>query len=129
MPAPAATFRVLRNARLSLPPATSHSPPVAVHANRGSDPGGKANTPGTAVQPTEHVSVRLCPAVKRPAASRYRSTMPVPPESVIVLLLVTEYTVLPRRTLQGVALAQFKPAVNTVGDVCTSPRSPSCAAI
>ena len=42
---------------------------------------------------------------------------------------VTEYTVLPSRALQGVALEQFNPAVSTVGLVSTSPKSPSCDAI
>jgi hypothetical protein len=48
---------------------------------------------------------------------------------VIVLLLVTEYTVLPNLTLQGVALEQFNPAVRTVGLVITISKSPNCDAI
>jgi hypothetical protein len=71
----------------------------------------------------------LCPAASAPEESTYRYKVPLPAESVIVLLFVTEYTVVPNRVLQGVALEQFNPAVITVGLVSTNPRSPSCDAI
>jgi hypothetical protein len=129
MPVPLPKFRVLRNARLSLPPFVSQSPFVAVHVNSGIDPAGKAATPLTAAHTPEHDSVRLCPAASAPDGSIYRYKVPLPAESVIVLLFVTEYTVLPNLMLQGVAVEQFKPAVRTVVLVSTSPRSPSCDAI
>src|ERR1035438_10501520 len=129
MPVPPPRLRVLRNARLSLPPLVSQSPFVAVHVNRGIDPTGKAVTPLTAPHTPAHVSVRLCPAASAPEESTYRYKVPLPAESVIVLLFVTEYTVVPNRVLHGVALEQFNPAVTTVGLVSTNPRSPSCDAI
>jgi hypothetical protein len=129
MPVPLPRLRVLRNARLSLPPFVSQSPFVAVHVNSGIDPAGKLVTPPTAPHTPAHASVRLWPAASAPEASTYKYKVPLPADSVIVLLFVTEYTVFPNRVLQGVALEQFNPAVRTVGLVSTSPRSPSCDAI
>ncbi len=129
IPAPLVTFRVLRNARRSVPPLASHVPFVAVHVYSGIDPVGKELIPPTAAQTPAHAAVKLCPAVKAPDGSTYRYTVPVPAERVIVLLFVTEYTVLPSRTLQGVAFEQFSPAVSTVGLVSTSPTSPNCEVI
>jgi hypothetical protein len=129
IPVPLPKLRVLRNARLSLPPLASQRPFVAVHEKSGIDPHGKAVTPLTAPHTPEHVKVRLCPAASAPEGSTYRYKVPLPAESVIVLLFVTEYTVLPIRTLHGVTLEQFNPAVKTVGLVRTSPRSPNCDAI
>jgi hypothetical protein len=90
IPVPLPTLRVLRNARLSLPPFASHKPFVAVHVKRGIDPGGKAVTLPTAPQTPEQVNVRLCPAASAPEASMYKYRVPLPDASVIVLLLVTE---------------------------------------
>ena len=126
IPVPLPKLLVLKNARLSLPPLPSQTPFVAVHVNSGIDPAGKAVTPASAPQTPLQLKVRLCPAESVPEASTYRYKVPLPALSVIALLLVTEYTVLPSRTLQGVALEQFNPAVSTVALVCTSPRSPSC---
>jgi hypothetical protein len=90
IPAPLPKLRVLRNARLSLPPFVSHTPFVAVHVKSGIDPGGKADTPLTAPHTPAHVSVRLCPAASAPEGSTYKYKVPLPAEIVIVLLLVTE---------------------------------------
>jgi hypothetical protein len=129
IPVPLPRLRVLRNALLSLPPLMSQSPFVAVHVNSGIDPAGNVVTALTAPHTPAQVSVRLCPATNAPDASTYRYKVPLPADSVIVLLFVTEYTVFPNRVLQGVVLEQFNPAVSTVGLVSTSPRSPSCDAI
>src|ERR1035437_5232315 len=113
MPVPLPRLRVLRNARLSLPPFVSQSPPVAVHMKSGIDPAGKLVTPLTAPHTPTHASVRLWPAASAPEASTYKYKVPLPADTVIVLLFVTEYTVFPKRVLQGVALEQFNPAVRT----------------
>jgi hypothetical protein len=90
IPAPLPKFRVLRNARLSLPPLMSQIPFVAVHVKSGIDPGGNAVTLPIAPHTPEQVNVRLWPAASAPEASTYRYKVPLPDESVIVLLLVIE---------------------------------------
>ena len=90
IPVPLPKLRVLRNARLSLPPLVSQTPFVAVHVKSGIDPAGKADTPLTAPHTPAHVSVRLCPAASAPEASTYKYKVPLPAEIVIVLLVVTE---------------------------------------
>src|SRR5260370_31615121 len=69
MPVPLPRLRVLRNARLSLPPLVSQRPFVAVHVYIGIDPTGNAVTPLIAPQTPEQVSIRLCPAASAPDES------------------------------------------------------------
>ena len=81
IPAPPVTFRVLRNARRSVPPLASHVPFVAVHVYSGIDPVGNDVIPPLPRTPPRTPASGCVLPSKRPKHPRTDTPCPYPPKA------------------------------------------------